>query len=139
MKNIIHTLITLIFAALWLLTACSPKETTANLTGKTWELVSIVGQPAIMGIKTSLIFSEDGTINGNVGCNSFSGNYRQSGNELDFSQMLSTMMACEDAIMEQEYGVLSALNGTLTFQTKGSILSLFTADGTPTLVLTVSH
>lgn len=139
MKGITHALVTLIFAAGLFQAACSPKETAANLTGKTWKLVSYSGKPAITGVDTSLVFGEDGNVNGNVGCNSFSGNYEAAGSEISFDQMLTTMMACEDTIMEQESGVLSALNGTLTFKVDGNTLTLFAADGSSAVVLTIGQ
>ena len=49
---------------------------------------------------------------GNASCNTYSGKYKVTGSSLTFEQMMSTMMACEPAINEQEQSYLKALGET---------------------------
>jgi len=73
----------------------------SKLTNKYWKLVELMGDPityAEGATKEAFIsFNEDGTVNGNFGCNNFSGTYTlQDGNKILFSRMAATMMMCMD-------------------------------------------
>ena len=97
--------------------ACGGNSTNA-LVG-TWKLVSY-GESAnlthpIPEVDTSITFNEDDSINGNVGCNSFGGKYKLRGEKIIFSEMFSTEMACEGALMNQESFVLTLFEGETTF------------------------
>ncbi len=122
-----------------LLSACSG-GTSASLTG-TWKLVSYGSPdnltPAAADVDTSVILGEDGTISGNVGCNSFSGDYRVDGDKITFGPISSTLMMCADpAIGDQETAVLNTLTETVTFVIDGDTLTLTSADGSSIIVLT---
>ena len=97
--------------------ACGGNSTNA-LVG-TWKLVSY-GESAnlthpVPEVDTSITFNEDDSVNGNVGCNSFGGKYKLSGEKIVFSEMFSTEMACEGALMNQESFVLTLFEGETTF------------------------
>ena len=97
--------------------ACGGNSTNA-LVG-TWKLVSY-GESAnlthpVPEVDTSITFNEDDSVNGNVGCNSFGGKYELSGEKIVFSEMFSTEMACEEALMSQESFVLTLFEGETTF------------------------
>ena len=119
-----------------LLAACSSGSSTA-LTGK-WELVSYgpLNNPttAAPNVDTSITF-DAGKINGNVGCNSFGGDYSISGNQVAFDSIMSTLMACEEPRMQQESAVLSIFVGTADFQLNGDMLTIASADGNFVVVL----
>jgi len=109
------TLVTLLI--IFLLSACGGNTSDA-LVG-TWKLVSY-GESAnlthpVPEVDTSITFSEDGSVNGNVGCNSFGGKYKLSGEKIVFSEMFSTEMACEETLMNQESFVLTLFEGETTF------------------------
>ena len=56
--------------------------------------------------------------------------YETSGNEITIgSPGASTMMACPEAIMEQESAYLAALEAAATYQFDGDILTLYDQDG----------
>ncbi len=109
------TLVTLLI--IFLLSACGGNTSDA-LVG-TWKLVSY-GDAAslthpVQEVGTSITFNTDGSVSGNVGCNSFGGEYKVSGNEIVFSEMLSTVMACEEPLMIQESAVIGLINSETTF------------------------
>ncbi len=121
-----------------LLSACSG-GTSASLTG-TWKLVSYGSPdnptPAAADVDTSIIFGEDGTISGNVGCNSFGGDYKVDGDKITFGPISSTLMMCAaTATGDQEIAVLNTLTGTVTFVIDGDTLTLTSADGSSVIVL----
>jgi heat shock protein HslJ len=107
--------------------------------GTSWKLVSYgpAGKqiPAAAGIETSLDFGTHGRVNGNVGCNSFGGNYEVKNGEIVFTEMLSTMMACQGPQMDQEKAVLQVMNGTVGFQLQGNSLVIQAADGVDAITL----
>lgn len=122
---------------LLLLASCS--GTDPALTGRAWQLVSYgpldAPVPALPGVDASATFGDDGTVSGNMGCNSFSGDYKVSGSRLKFGQMMSTLMACmENERMDQESAVLGALNGNLEYKIDGDILTIWYNGGKSALI-----
>ena len=131
--------ITLVVIAGLILSACASQGTSAGLTGTSWKLVSYgpVGKqtPAAAGIQTSLDFGKDGRVSGNMGCNSFGGNYQVRGGNIVFSQIVSTMMACQGPQMDQEGATLKVMNGTAHFQLDGNMLTIYAASGDNAITL----
>jgi heat shock protein HslJ len=135
-KKYLLTLLILSFA----ISACSAQNTeepSASLIGS-WKLTSFgsVGTtfPAVEGSDAELTFNEDGTVAGNSGCNGFGGNYTVEGDQVTFSEIVSTLIACEEPLMSQEEAVFQVLTGTATHTIEGSTLTL-TSNGM-VLVLT---
>lgn len=118
-------------AILLALTACSNAST--DITGE-WKLVSYGDAanptPAIPNVDTSIHFDSNGQMGGNVGCNSFGGNYEVSGDTIVFGAVMSTMMYCEET-SAQEQAVLGIFSDSvkLPFQTTDSRLTITSADG----------
>ncbi|MBK9125005.1 MAG: META domain-containing protein [Chloroflexi bacterium] len=80
-----------------------------SLSDTAWTLVSIDGQAVLDGTEITLTFDEDGRAGGSAGCNSYGGEYTLDGDSLTFGSLFSTMMACEESIMQQESAYLAAL------------------------------
>ena len=88
--------------------ACKSQKATAaktevknELTGKYWKLVELNG--AAVESKAHIKFKADGTVNGNLGCNTFNGVYtQQEGNRIKFDKMVNTQMMCLDMSVEDE-------------------------------------
>ncbi len=122
--------------ALCILVACSSAPKT-DVTGD-WKLVSYgdAASPisALPGIDTSIKF-EKGQLSGNVGCNSFSGNYEMKDAAIIFESMMSTEMFCEET-SPQEQGVLSVLSNTTNLKMNGNTLTITSADGASVVNLT---
>jgi heat shock protein HslJ len=121
----------LLTITLFILVACSSAG--ADITGD-WKLTSYGDAanitPAIPKVDTSIKFDSNGQISGNVGCNSFGGNYKVSGDKIAFSSIISTMMYCEET-SSQEQAVLSIFsdNVNLQIQMNGGTLTITSADG----------
>jgi heat shock protein HslJ len=111
------------------LSACTPKE--KSLQGS-WTITSYGPQgattPVVEDSQASLSFNSDGTITGSSGCNGFGGEYKVDGDQVVFSGMASTLMACSDPLMTQEGSVFQVLNGTATYKIDGSKLTITNAD-----------
>lgn len=120
-----------------LISACSGGAS-ASIVGE-WRLVSYGPasglKPAAPGVETLINFGSDGRMNGNVGCNSFGGDYEVSGAQIKFGSLLSTLMACEGTIGAQESAVLAVFVDTVNFKLTGATLTITSADGNSAVVL----
>ncbi|HET9913949.1 MAG TPA: META domain-containing protein [Anaerolineales bacterium] len=114
-----------------ILAACTTQPKTP-VTG-TWLVVSY-GQesnqiPALPDLNRSVIFDGDGTINGNVGCNSFKGTYTIDGAKIIFQSIEAMKLNCPpDVIMEQEQAILQILSGSADFRIEGRHLTITNSD-----------
>jgi heat shock protein HslJ len=117
-------LLFLLFASL-LLSACAAGET--SLVG-TWILTAYGPQgattPVASGSQAWVTFDKNGSLSGTSGCNSFGGNYKVEGDQVTFSNLASTLMACADPLMTQEGTVFKVMNGTATYRIDGDILTI---------------
>lgn len=121
----------------------SPGSTVATLSstglaGTSWVLTQYSAHqspwvPAVGTHAHTLKFGTDGTVSGNGGCNSFGGTYTEATGEITFSPLIRTLMACADpAVNTQEgviMGVLTGVNGKVTFTLAGDQLTLSTRSG----------
>jgi heat shock protein HslJ len=140
MEKLRLNLLVLFAVAGIILAACSGgASASASLTG-TWELVSFGDPasptPAVAEVDTSVIFGEDGTIGGNVGCNDFGGDYQVDGDTITFGPISSTLMLCADtAVGDQETFVLNTLIETVNFVIDGDTLIITSPDGSSVILL----
>jgi len=105
------------------------QEPTVDLAGSSWALSSVGGKLPLAGTEVTLEFGADGTAFGTDGCNRFNTGYTQDGSNLTFVQpMASTMMACDDAVMNQAAAVTAAMAETTGFLASESELILRNGD-----------
>ena len=108
-----------------LLSACGGGQ--SSLQG-TWNMTAYGPEgattPVVPDSQAAITFNEDGTIAGNSGCNGFGGDYEVDGDQVTFSGLVSTLMACEEPLMSQEGTVFQVLDGTATYQIDGSTLTI---------------
>lgn len=134
MKKLIPCLLMLVLA----LTACSPNASAA-VEGE-WRLVSYGDPasptPAAPDVETSIIFGEDGQVNGTVGCNGFGGDYEVEGDSITFGPIVSTLMFCEGPAGEQETVVLKVFQESAPYMIDGDTLTITSADGSDLVILT---
>lgn len=108
-----------------LLGACGAQD--APLIGS-WKLIAYGPEgstnPAVEDTEAGLTFNEDGTVTGHSGCNGVGGEYTVQANQIEFGEFVSTLMACEDPIMEQEGAMHQILNGLATYEIDGNTLTL---------------
>jgi len=93
-------------------------------------------QTVITGSVTTADFRVVGTLSGSGGCNQYSATYTTSGQEITITQPASTMMACENPLMQQETQYLSLLPKASTYKISGDQLTLFDSNGTKLLIYT---
>jgi heat shock protein HslJ len=121
-------LLFLLLASL-LLSACTSQE--RSLQGS-WSLTAYgppgAAIPAAPDSQASITFNEDGTVSGSSGCNGFGGEYSVEGDQVKFSGLVSTLMACEEPLMSQEGTVFKVLNDTASYTIDGDMLTI-TKDG----------
>lgn len=101
----------------------------ANLKDTYWKLVDLDGKriPIAPSHKRQIritLASEGSRVIGFSGCNQFTGTFKLTDNELKFSQMAGTIMACVSPYMELEHGVLNMLGATTAYRIKGKQLFL---------------
>ena len=107
--------------------------TNAPFEATTWVLVSY-GDPsdpqaALEDVEVTAVFSREseadpGELNGFAGCNNYFGSFETDGNDLSIGDLGSTMMACEEAIMDQEAQYLSALEAANSYTIEGDCLEI---------------
>jgi len=124
-----RTLLTLFLAGL-LIAACTSAGST-SLVG-TWRLVSYgpkdAPSPAVSDANASLTFGKDSSVGGSGGCNSLGGSYEVDGEQINFSEITMTLMACDDTRMAQEGVVTQVLTGTAQYEIEGNKLTLTNDD-----------
>lgn len=99
------------------------------LKGGEWVVETIAGKPPVVGSQVSLSFADEGRVSGAASCNRFMGGYTLSGEGLSLSEMGTTMMACDDAVMAQEHRFLTLLPKVSRFTIgEDGALTLHTAD-----------
>ena len=101
-----------------------------SLTGVTWRVTGVNnGREAVVsivsGTQLTAIFGADGRINGDTGCNMYSGPYSIAGSSITVGPLITTRRAClSDAANAQEQQFLNALQASTTYELMGSRLTL---------------
>ena len=76
----------------------------------------------VSGSTLTAVFHLDGTIEGNAGCNAFSGPYTAVGTSMTIGPLATTRMACSSPALDtQEQQFLSALQGVATWEADDGI------------------
>ena len=114
--------------------ATTSGEVSTGLDGTRWAVVTIADHRVNDNSRAELIFGSDGSLSGNASCNSFSGSYSLSDQELTVGQLAVTMMACPDQLSELERNFLSILTGTSRFSINAEGLMLITSDDGDSIV-----
>jgi len=127
MKNIVIGLLMML-----ILTACDGGKS-ATVEGE-WELVSYNQTAAVPDVETAIEF-KDGQMSGNVGCNSFGGEYTVKDKTIEFGPVMSTMMFCE-AVADQESSTLAVMQNDATFILNGGRLTITSTDTSNFIMLT---
>ncbi|MFI6121687.1 META domain-containing protein [Streptomyces sp. NPDC051064] len=110
-------------------------EPPAPLTGTTWKVTRLVSGsvatslPAGTEKKAHLTFGKDGSVEGNLGCNSFHGKAAVSGATLTFGPLASTRKMCAGPEMELERALQGVLEGRTTYEIDHRSLSIEGKDG----------
>jgi heat shock protein HslJ len=112
-----------------------------GLTGQVWYLESYLDAQnalaALMpGSQVTAEFTPEGQVSGSSGCNRYSGGYEVDGDQIKFSPLASTMMACIEpaGLMEQEAAYLQNLGKAASFRLVDGKLEMLDAAGQVILV-----
>ena len=101
----------------------SPDRTWANTR---WVLIEMKGVPVqLSNTRRDAYISfnaDEKRFNGNGGCNQVSGNYSIDKNKIDFTEVISTKMSCDDIGFEQVF--LATLDKVNRFEEKDIRLML---------------
>lgn len=116
-------------------------KTATSLEGVSWSLdsyLSTEGQTEnVLNYTEITALFESGRVSGNGGCNNYAGSYVTEGNNINISQLLSTLMFCEDNVSSQESVYLLNLQNAATYNISDSRLRMMDANGT--VILTYSE
>lgn len=113
------------------------EERAADLVGTRWAVNTLLSGETASSVPAGLpkervphlTFAEDGTVQGNSGCNSFHGKATVKGSTITFGPPAGTRKLCPEAEMEVERAVLAALEGPATYTIKGRTLTITADDG----------
>lgn len=119
-----------------LLSACTQK--TVSIAAQ-WHLISYGDvsrpTPAISGVNTFILFDENGHVEGNVGCNTFTSSYKITEDKIRFGPISATKKVCRNIIL-QEDTVFSLLSEKESFfDIEENTLRILSADGKTVIVL----
>jgi len=101
-----------------------------------WEVTAFLSGNAVssplLGSQITARFSEDGTLTGSAGCNSYNATFTTDRGKIEISMPAATKKLCSapKGVMEQEAAYLAALPAAVRYRVDGGSLSLLTADGT---------
>ena len=108
-----------------LLSACGALPAASDsMDGTSWELYAISKHRPIEDSNITIAF-EDGQVSGSSGCNSYGGEYQISGKNIEFGMLISTLMACDEPIMEQESSFMQMLGDAHRFELVDGQLQIF--------------
>jgi len=103
---------------------------TPSLFDRSWIAEDIDGRGVIDNAQSTLSIAPDGRVTGNSGCNRFFAQAEVTGNKVKFGKAGATMMACPEALMDQERKFFAALEKAASFRIDGQgKLFLVDADG----------
>jgi heat shock protein HslJ/uncharacterized membrane protein len=98
-----------------------------TLADTAWAIVAIDGTQ-VGGETYQLQFDGEGRLNGQAGCNRFSGPYTQTGRTLAPGAIISTRMACPGERMEHERKLLQILRGPFEIGYRGGMIAVIGRD-----------
>ncbi len=99
-----------------------------------WTLVDAAGLPIPPELTVTAFFEPgnpagSGIVSGASGCNQYSGSYQAAEFALTVSELISTMMMCDEQAMEIEQAYVQALGSSQTFEIAGANLMISTEMG----------
>lgn len=107
----------------------------APLVGTKWTVTSLLkgevasSLPAGTENKAHLVIGKDGSVRGNLGCNTFRGEAKVDGSTITFGRLSTTRMMCTGTSAMVEQSVTEALTGKVTYKLDHRSLSLTAESG----------
>lgn len=100
----------------------------ASLAGTRWRLEDLAGKGVVDRAQAALEFTGDGMVSGHGSCNQFRGPVTLAGDSIGFGPLVSTRMFCGEEVTGQENEYLAALNASVRYEVRDSLLYIH-ADG----------
>ncbi|HLE89457.1 MAG TPA: META domain-containing protein [Candidatus Limnocylindria bacterium] len=99
------------------------------LVGPTWTVVSVISGDAVSsvpaGVVATITFGADGQVGFDNGCNSGGGRYSATAGALKFSELVTTLRACEAAAGAMEAAVMQVLGAeTVAYRIEAGTMDL---------------
>ncbi|MBD55998.1 MAG: META domain-containing protein [Pseudoalteromonas sp.] len=117
----------------------SAKKPDVTLVNTYWKAITINDEAVTVETKEPFIqFKEDGSPNGFLGCNNFSGSYEVSGQTLTFNPLASTEKMCISQ-MDIEAAMSAALAATAQFTINGEKLILLDDSSEPVATFAATY
>lgn len=104
-------------------------DTDLQLDGRTFESTTVDGQTLVEGSVVQLSFA-DSSLSINAGCNTIAGGYTLDGSTLQASALAMTMMACDQALMDQDAWLSETFTSNPTLALEGDQLTVTGTNGT---------
>ena len=108
------------------------KKNTAQMVSGKYEIRNVEGASNLYNMFFEIDTSKN-RISGKTDCNTFSGNYEVTGDEVTFLPFISTKMYCEEHVMKVENSIFKAFSGTKKFTFDKNMLTLINEDETISL------
>ncbi len=96
------------------------------LVGPAWRIEAIGGEAVVPGSMVDISFDDNGRVGGAGSCNHYGSGYTLDGEGLRLGPITGTLMACEQALMDQEHRLHEALKtvSRFDFDDGGALLLL---------------
>lgn len=110
-----------------------PSSAPVAVEGITWTLTGFsdgtATTAAVPGHEATLVVQGD-SVSGSTGCNRYNASWARDGDQVQISNVVSTLILCTDAsVRQQEQQFLGILKDTATLSADQNTLTLATADG----------
>jgi heat shock protein HslJ len=106
----------------------SPVVSRVALWNTAWRLEDLGGLAMVEGAEATLEFPEEGKAAGQGTCNRFFATVTVAGDEIHFSEIGGTRMACAEPLANQETNYLKALERAESFVIEGTSLAIQSRD-----------
>lgn len=110
----------------------------APISDVEWTAEEVAGISDLGDTPPTLTILHDGRASGHGGCNRYFATTSINGEEISFSEIGSTFMACDAPMMEIEQVFFAALASTVSYRIEGGRLLLLDADGQVAAALSAS-
>lgn len=85
-------------------------ENNDALLGTQWWVEDILAAGVVDRSRTTIAFLEENRVAGNSGCNRYTGGFEMDETKMSFTTLAGTMMACPEALMNQERSFYQAMD-----------------------------
>ena len=125
----------MLFLTVFILNSCASQKLNPTLKTSDWEVILIDGKKILSNHPTISFIEKGRQIGGYGGCNYFGGRYEVNGENISFSKMTSTLMACIGDDLEDRF--FSALDKVKKYRVKEDKLQFLDERKTVVMLLKV--